>query len=203
MLYNKKKGFASLVGREEIKDKLASQIYVFCRNPKIFFNNFQNFVIYGKSGVGKTKLTETMAYIYCKSGILIREKYRCVTTQDFKSPYVNESAKLTREIFLSTLEGVLLVDEAYAWIPEGKGLFKMADHGEESLTEAVNFWDKNIGLSITCLAGYKDKLQVVLDANEGIDRPSPDKITLEDYTSEQLTHMLIQVLFTKLIRKLN
>jgi hypothetical protein len=192
MIYNKHKGLASLVGREEIKDSIASQIYIFSKNPRIFYSKFNNYVLYANSGAGKTKLAETMAFVFCKTGILAREKYRCVTTQDFKSPYINESGKLAREILLSTLEGVLFIDEAYQWIPEDKGIFTVKDHGEESLTEAVNFWDKNMGLSITCLAGYKDKLSPVIASNQGIDRRFPHKIELSDYTAKELTQILIK-----------
>jgi DNA replication protein DnaC len=193
MIYHNKNGFNSLVGREEIKDNICSQIYAFSKNPKYFFTNFQNFIFYGNSGVGKTKLAETLAYIYCKSGILMREKYRCITTQELKSPYINESAKLTREILWSTLEGLLFIDEAYDWVPEKTfGFSTKADHGEESLTEAINFLDKNIGLSIVCMAGYHDKMQRVLENNQGMFRRFPNQIILSDYNAKQLTELLIK-----------
>ncbi len=192
MIYNKHKGLCSLIGRDEIKDNMASLVYIFSKNPRVIYSKFINYILYGNSGAGKTKLIETMAFFFCKSGILLREKYRCVTTQDFKSPYINESGKLAREILLNSLEGVLLIDEAYQWIPEDKGIFTVKDHGEESLTEAVNFWDKNMGLSITCLAGYKDKLQPVIESNQGMDRRFPNKIILSDYTSKELTQILIK-----------
>lgn len=193
MIYNKTKGFNSLVGREEVKNIVFNQIYSFCKNPKYFFNNFQNFIFYGNSGVGKTKLAETLAYIYCKSGILIRQKYRCITTQELKSPYINESGKLTREILLSTLEGFLLIDEAYEWVPEKTfGFNTKADHGEESLTEMINFLDKNIGNSMIGLSGYHDKMQRLIESNQGLDRRFPNQIILHDYNSKQLTEILIR-----------
>ena len=191
LMLNSKNGFASLIGRSEMKDLLASQIFAFCRNPKMFFKDFQNIELTGSSGVGKTKMAETIAYIYCKSGILLRKKFRYTTKQEFTSQYVNESAKLTREILLSTLEGVLLIDEAYDLVPEKSFGIPIRDHGEEALAEIVNFLDKFVGLSVVILAGYKDKMKHVFEANEGLDRRFPHKYELRNYTSQELTGILI------------
>ena len=194
MFYNTKRGFVSLIGRNDVKDALALQIYTFSQNPRIFFNNFQNIIITGKSGVGKTKLADAIGYIYSKSGIFARNKFRCVTKQDFTSPYVNEASQLARELLFSCLEGVIFIDEAYELIPQGNMFGAMHDHGNEALTEMVNFWDKNIGLSCTIMGGYKKEMQRILDANEGVDRRFPYKMHLASYSSSQLTDILLKFL---------
>ena len=79
-------------------------------------------------------------------------------------------------------------------IPEGNMFGKMYDHGNEALTEMVNFWDKHIGLSCTILGGYKKDMNRILDANEGVDRRFPYKINLKSYSSEQLTNILLKFL---------
>ena len=194
MIYDKNQGFNSLIGRDEVKDSLALQIYTFSKNPRIFFNNFQNIIITGKSGVGKTKLADTIGFIYSKSGIFARHKFRCVTKQDFTSQYVNEASQLTRELLFSCLEGVIFIDEAYEIIPE-KGMFgNNFDHGNEALTEMVNFWDKNIGLSCTIMGGYKKEMNRITEANEGVDRRFPYKLHLKKYNSIQLMNILLKFL---------
>lgn len=196
-IYDSDNGFESLIGREDVKDYLALQIFTFARNPKLFFKNFQNMLIYGKSGVGKTKVGETIGFIYAKSGILGRRKVRVVTKQEFTSAYVNESPQLTRELLLGTLEGVLIIDEAYALIPPQTVLGRGIDHGHEAIAEIVNFLDKNIGLSVVIAAGYEDEMEErFMKSNQGMERRFPHKIKLKDYNSEQLTDILLKFIET-------
>ena len=192
MLYNNKKGFASIIGRENVKDMLVLQIYSFSKNYKVFLHNFQNVAIYGNAGIGKTKLAETMSYIYAKSGILVRRKYRFYTKKDFTSQYVHESARLTYKLLLSNLEGVSFIDEAYSLASGGMGM-KLVDHATEYISEIVNFLDKYIGLSIVIVAGYEKRMESeFMGSNEGMSGRFPNKIVLEDYDSEQLTKILIK-----------
>lgn len=44
-IYNEDSGLCSLIGREDIKDFLALQMYSFSKNPFIFLKNFQNILI--------------------------------------------------------------------------------------------------------------------------------------------------------------
>jgi len=188
-------GLDSLVGREDVKDILSLQIFTFARNPKLFFTSFQNMTIYGRSGVGKTKLAETIGFVYSKSGILARRKVRSVTKQEFTSSYVNESAQLTRELLMSTLEGVLFVDEAYDLCPSSNLMGRSVDHGGEAVAELVNFLDKNTGLSIVIAAGYEQEMEDrFMGSNQGLDRRFPHKIKLNDYSSKQLTDILLKFL---------
>jgi SpoVK/Ycf46/Vps4 family AAA+-type ATPase len=192
-VYDKENGLDGLIGRKDVKDFMALQIYTFGRNPDVFFTTFQNITIYGKSGVGKTKLAETIAHVYAKSGILIRKKYRNVTKQEFTSSYVNESPQLTRELLLSTLEGVLFIDEAYDLTPPKTMFGRNVDHGQEAVTEMVNFLDKNIGLSVVIAAGYEEEMiERFMGSNQGLDRRFPHNIRLEDYDSRQLTEILLK-----------
>lgn len=188
-------GLDSLVGREDVKDVLSLQIFTFARNPKLFFTSFQNMTIYGRSGVGKTKLAETIGFVYSKSGILARKKVRSVTKQEFTSSYVNESAQLTRELLMSTLEGVLFVDEAYDLCPPSGLMGRSVDHGGEAVAELVNFLDKNTGLSIVIAAGYEKEMEErFMGSNQGLDRRFPHKIKLDDYSPKQLTDILLKFL---------
>ena len=192
-IHDPEHGIDSLIGREDVKDILALQIFTFARNPRLFFHSFQNITIYGSSGVGKTKLAETIGFVFSKSGILIRKKVRSVTKQEFTSSYVNESAQLTRELLMSTLEGVLFIDEAYDLCPPKSTLGRGIDHGHEAVTELVNFLDKNIGLSIVIAAGYEDEMEErFMGANQGLSRRFPHQIRLKDYNSRQLTDILLK-----------
>jgi hypothetical protein len=187
------KGLDSLVGRESVKNLLAVSIFSFARNPDLFFSNFQNIIITGSSGIGKSKLAETIGFVYSKSGILARNKVKCVTKQEFTSSYVNESATLTRKLLLATLEGVCFIDEAYDLAPNRSLIGVSIDHGSEAITELVNFLDKNIGLSIVIAAGYADEIENrFLPANQGLSRRFPHRINLREYSSRELSQICLR-----------
>ena len=186
-------GMESVIGREEIKDFLALQIFTFARNPRLFFTNFQNIIVTGKSGVGKTKLSQTIGYVYAKSGILVRRKFRSVTKQAFTSSYVNESSQLTREVLESVFEGVIHIDEAYDLAPNVGLIGRTIDHGSEAIVELVNHLDKNAGLSVVIASGYEDEMKHrFLTANQGLERRFPHVLNLDNYDSRQLTDILLR-----------
>jgi hypothetical protein len=63
-------GIAALMGRTEIKDQLASQLYSFSKGYKTFFGNFNNIVITGPPGSGKCLHPDTPVMLY--SGRVIK-----------------------------------------------------------------------------------------------------------------------------------
>lgn len=191
-LHDPTHGIDSIVGRDDVKDFLSLQLYTFAKNPKIFFTNFQNIRIYGGSGIGKTKLAETIAFVYSVSGILIRGKFRATTKQDYTTAYINESGNLTRDLLDDTLEGILFMDEAYGITPPPSVMgLSNKDHGDEAITEIVNFTDKNVGLSVIIVAGYEKEMEErFMKANEGIPRRFPHLLRLSNYSSQQLTDLL-------------
>lgn len=191
MINNKKHGFKSLVGREKVKDFLALQIFTFSRTPRTFYTIYQNMYIDGKSGIGKTKTAETIGYIYSKSGILVRHKFRVIGAEDLTSKYVNDSAKITNDIFMSCLEGILFIDEAYQLAVDGVLGLKGGNHNSEAVTELVRLTGIYKGLSVVVFAGYKREMKGLMNANKGLSGRFPHHIHLKKYEGTQLTDILI------------
>ena len=188
-------GFASLIGRENVKDKLARSIFSFSRDPTSFINGFQNMSIYGNSGIGKTKLAKTIAYIYAKTGILARRKFRKVSAQEFSSPYIDEAPTLTQGVFFSTLEGVLFIDEAYDLTPK-KNMFNNNSHKDSAITKLVELLDDYSGLSIVIVGGYKKLMEEdFMNSNEGMRRRFRINFDLKNYNAKQLTDILIHFMY--------
>lgn len=188
IINHKKYGLRKLIGRENVKDFIALQIYTFSRNHNIFLKNFQNIAIYGGSGIGKSKVAMTLSYVFAKSFILLRQKFRMYTKKDLTSSYVNESQRLTFKLLLANLEGISFFDEAYEIGKSGIG----TDHGSEAITELVNFTDKYVGLSIVIVAGYQGRMEAeFMAANQGLPSRFPNVMILSDYTPAQLNEILI------------
>ena len=191
MINNRKHGFKSLVGRENVKDYLALQIFTFCKNPRTFYKIYQNMYLDGKAGIGKTKTSETIGYIYSKSGILARHKFRIIGAEDLTSKYVNDSAKITNDIFMSCLEGILFIDEAYQLAVDGILGMKGGNHNSEAVTELVRLTGIYKGLSVVVFAGYKREMKDLMNANKGLSGRFPNHIHLKKYDDSQLTDILI------------
>lgn len=188
---NKKLGMKSLIGREKIMDKLAGLLYAFSNNYKIFTRVFMNFSIFGSAGVGKTALAKVLAYVFKNSFLLVRGKIIMATRQELVGQFVGQTAVKTRAALFDSLENILFIDEAYSLTP-CPGAETAKDFGSEAIAELINFMDKTMGLMVIMVAGYEYQMKVCFfPFNEGLDRRFPNKITLDRYTNEQLTEILI------------
>ena len=89
VIYNKDRGIITLMGtrRENIREQLCSQIYSLVNGPDIFIDSFLNVLITGSSGIGKTKLAQTISFIYHTCGILYTDN----VIVDRKSTRLNSS----------------------------------------------------------------------------------------------------------------
>ncbi len=195
-LTDPKDGLETLTGRDEVKDFLSLRLYTFAVNPRSFFGKFQNIPLYAGSGYGKTKIAKVIGHVYTCSGILIKGHFIQTTKAGLVSPFVNETAHKTRSVLLSTLESVLFIDEAYDITPPPNLLGHSVDHGQEAVTELVNFIDKMIGLNIIIVAGYEKEMEErFMQANEGLERRFLPPVILEPYNAKQLTSILIRFLY--------
>ncbi len=198
-IYDESSGLESLIGRTQVKDFLSLQLSTFTQNPSTFNKSFHNILLYGNSGIGKTKLASVMGFFYSKSGMFIRDKFRNVTKKEFTSSYVNETSHMTSELLYSSMDGVLFIDEAYELGPDNSILGRGKDNGGEAITELVNFLDKNEGLGVIIAAGYENVMESrFVASNQGMNRRFPDVFRLTDYDSRQLTDILLSFIEDKL-----
>lgn len=189
-------GLASVTGRLEIKNRIASQIYSFSKGYKTFVNSFNNIAIIGPAGSGKSFIAQVLAFVFSKIGILVKNNIKIVTKADLVGQYIGQTAPRTRAALIETLEGILFIDEAYQLTCQGQG---SKDYGGESIAELINFIDKYIGLSIVIVAGYEKEMKgEFMKFNEGLPRRFPYIYTLKAYNNRQLTDILLTNLVEKL-----
>ncbi len=177
----------SLRGRKNIKDFLASRIYAFSKNYKIFGTSFKNITLYGSPGSGKTRIAETIAKVFYSIGLIEKQYPKKVTKPDLVASFIGGTAEKTRGSFKESLGGVLFIDEAYN-ISDG-------EYGKESLTELVNLMDLFSPVSIVIAVGYKEKmLSKFMAKNEGMHRRFCFQFSLEPYTPDEFTSILYDAL---------
>lgn len=203
-LHDRKNGIESMEGRTEIKNFLASQLYTFSQEPSIFLNSFQNIALYGSAGIGKTKIGTVISHVYSKSGIVLRNTFEMITSQDILTAYVNESGPNMRRKLMKNLDGVIFIDEAYEFgVSKMKNMMGTTHHGAEALTEMVNYLDKMMGISVVIVAGYEDKMEEqFMGSNEGMPRRFRNIIRLQPFSVKELTKILIMNLKAKCRKKI-
>jgi len=187
ILYNKDNGIYTLQGtsRENIRISLIKIMYMFFKIPEFFFKGFNNFMLTGSAGSGKTKLASVIAFMMNNLGILVTDKLVVATKQNLVGEYIGQSAPKTRNLLANTLEGVVFIDEAYTLTPCSKE--KKDSFSEEAVGELINFIDKFIGCMVLIVAGYKKEMNnCFLTYNEGIGRRFPKVIDLIPYSSKDM-----------------
>ena len=188
-------GLSSISGRLDIKNGIAAQIYSFSKGYKTFLGNFNNIVITGSSGSGKTFIARILGFVFSKIGILAKNMVKIVSRSDLVGQYIGHTAPRTKSVLMETLEGILFIDEAYQLTEPVDARRGSRDFGGESITEIVNFLDKYIGLSIVIVAGYENLMtRDFLTFNEGMPRRFPYRYSLNAYTNFELTDILINTL---------
>lgn len=179
-------GLKKIAGREDVRQHVCKQVLAFSRKPEVFISGFQNILIDGKAGVGKTTVAEVIGYCYSKAGFLCRDIFMKITKTELTTAYVDQSSDKTRNLLYSGLEGIIFCDEIHSITP---GNILAVGHGKEALSEIVNFLDKMIGTCVFIAAGYDDEIYRFLDADQGLARRFPYKLHLTEYSASDLTRI--------------
>jgi hypothetical protein len=181
-------GLCRVQGRNDVTDRLAGVLVAFSHDYRVASSTFMNFALMAGPGLGKTRLGQVIAFVFRKSMIMTAGTFALVTRGDLVGTHVGETAVKTRKRLMSSLEGVLFIDEAYAL---GRCDGRQDEFGTEAVTELVNFLDKAAGLIVVIVAGYQDKMQrCFFGSNEGLDRRFPYKFVLAPLGAAQLVGIL-------------
>lgn len=184
----KKNGFDELeamVGMEEITARIkeiVAQVKLSMQTPGME-RPCLHMRFVGAPGTGKTTVARVVGRIFRENGILRNGYFFEYSARNLCGEYVGQTAPKTSAICRDAYGSVLFIDEAYA-LYEGDG--KTSDYGKEALTTLISEMETHRDDMVVIMAGYKEDMDVLMEANSGLRSRMPFKIEFKSYTSEQL-----------------
>merc|ERR1711998_80601 len=139
-------------------------------------------VFTGNPGTGKTTVAMKMGELYNEMGFIGSGHTVQATRADLVGQSMGHTGPKTKEMITRSFGGILFIDEAY-------GLYKedSRDYGSEVLEMLVKFMD-NVPTTdfVVVLAGYRDLMTKMLNANLNLMSRMGNWIDFPDYDDNEL-----------------
>ena len=184
----KKNGFdelESMVGMEEITARIkeiVAQVKLSMQTPGME-RPCLHMRFVGAPGTGKTTVARLVGRIFRENGILRNGYFFEYSARNLCGEYVGQTAPKTSAICRDAYGSVLFIDEAYA-LYQGDG--RTSDYGKEALTTLISEMETHRDDMVVIMAGYKEDMDVLMEANSGLRSRMPFKIEFKSYTSDEL-----------------
>jgi len=139
-------------------------------------------VFTGNPGTGKTTVAMKMGELYKAMGFINSGHTVQATRADLVGQYIGHTGPKTKEMIQRSFGGILFIDEAY-------GLYKedSRDYGSEVIEMLVKFIDDTENTDfVICLAGYRNLMTRMLNANLNLMSRMGNWIDFPDYNDEEL-----------------
>ena len=146
-----------------------------------------NLRITGNPGTGKTTLATLYARYLGAYGVLPRgDRVVELNALELKGQYVGQTGPKVKHAVESAVGGCLFIDEAPALIAGGGDIYS-GEALRTLLTEVVKYRTD----LLVILAGYADKMEELVAADDGLARRFQEVIHLEDYTPADLAAVCV------------
>ena len=138
-------------------------------------------VFTGNPGTAKTTVARLFARIMKERGLLSAGKLYETGRADLVGKYLGHTAQLVKEKFKAARGSVLFIDEAYSLVDDRDGLY-----GDEAINTIVQEMENHRDDVVVILAGYPDKMELLLQKNPGLRSRIAFHIPFADYTADEL-----------------
>ncbi len=142
----------------------------------------------GPVGTGKTSTARLFAKILKQKGIIKKSNIVEVGRKNLIGNAMISTSKVVEGVFQAARGGVLFIDEAYS-------LLDNTGSGIEAINTIVQEMENRRDEVIVILGGYKDRMETLINQNEGMKSRISDIVEFENYSDEELYKI-----FEKIIR---
>lgn len=193
--------FQGLIGMTAVKDQL-DKIYKRFRIDSIRQQMLDigaqkqgyYFIITGNPGTGKTTVARIIGRMLKDTGILKNDTFVEVDRSGLVGEYIGQTEKKTAEVIESARGGTLFIDEAYTLYRKDNE----RDFGREAIEVLLKDMEDHRGEYCVILAGYQDQMtDMIRNANAGLASRFDHKISIPDYSTEEITNILINMALAK------
>ncbi|HVM10229.1 MAG TPA: AAA family ATPase [Acidimicrobiales bacterium] len=144
----------------------------------------RHLVFTGNPGTGKTTVARLLAQIYRTLKVVDNGHLVETDRAGLVAGYVGQTALKVTEVFNSALQGVLLIDEAYALARGGDN-----DFGREAIDTLVKLVEDHRDDIVVIAAGYPNEMHTFVESNPGLRSRFPKTIHFPDYSTDELVEI--------------
>lgn len=191
------KRFENYVGFDDIKKEI-----VFIDNQIKFNrkyrgdNNFKlsvgHYAFTGNPGTGKTTAGQLFASALYAMGALKTANFNKISAKDLIAGYVGQTSIKTAETLKKAINGVLLIDEAYALASDPDEHNAGNSFKEDAVNEILQFMEDYVNNSCIIFAGYTKDIERLKKSNPGFESRIGSTIEFPDYTVDECAEILVR-----------
>ena len=185
------KDLDGLVGLQGVKEEITNLAsYLNLQIQRGENNTFQgkHYIFTGNPGTGKTTVARIMAKVFRTLGILSRGQLVEADRSKLVAGFSGQTAIKTNQLVDSAIGGVLFIDEAYTLASSDHDSF-----GTEAIDTLLKRLEDDRGKFICIVAGYTRQMHDFIDSNPGLKSRFTQTINFDDYTSEELTEIFLNM----------
>lgn len=149
-------------------------------------DNRHHMLFLGNPGTGKTTVAKLIGQLYHQMGLLSSGHTIETCRTKLVGEYIGETEKHIRQAIEEARGGVLFIDEAYTLITTKE---ETKDFGKEVIHALLTVLSEPNPDMIIILAGYEDKMQLLMRTNPGLQDRFPLQFHFDDYTADELREM--------------
>lgn len=181
--------------KQQVREIVALMNYNRTRDEMGFGkSNFHNVhLLIGAPGTAKTTVAKLMGNMMCEQKLIKGNRFISVNGADLKGMYVGHSAPKTKALFEDY--DIILIDEAYSLMTEGKGSDSFS---QEAMAQLIIEIEEHAMDKLVFFAGYgglgvseKDnRMKQFIDGNPGLKSRINSTIYFESYTPDEMVDIL-------------
>jgi SpoVK/Ycf46/Vps4 family AAA+-type ATPase len=171
-----------MIGMADVKECILDQLKFLLCNEGSADGHFLHTVISGPSGCGKTTLARVVHELWTSMDIFENNQFTILHRSDLVGGYMGQTAAKTKKVLNRLIGGCIFIDEFYSL------MYDNDTYGRECI-DVLNTFMSEHDDTVIIVAGYKDEMERLFEAQPGLKRRFAWNLSIPKYTSEELVHI--------------